>query len=530
MTTELDHRIVALNSFLQTPHGNVEAYFKIHKDLLAKDPEFYGHLAVWHWNNGTVRDHNEVFATMLISSDHPGHRDAGLSFMRQLPFYQVARVVEHYRRFVAGAKVVKTEKEIEVFDKKTKKNKKVKAVHEKLVGGNLPRSMISELKFYWWEREERRRDLDNTMLLARSQSKTLVERYRIPHSEYVDKVLFEDNPPPGSVFFNLKKIAKEDNPTEQAKMVIENRIPLKTALGLIKNRTPAAWAAIIEVMSPQELINNMGQLKKKGVLDNPDLKQMVDTKLTTKAKTNKRVSALKVKDAIKAAKLSEEDAKILEDVADTQIKAKGRISLPTALLVDKSHSLEQAIEVAKQLGSVVGTVMGDGVPLHVIAFDSMPQQIKVAGNSFSDWEAAFRNVYANGSTAIGAGVALLTRNKIRVEQIVIITDEKENAHPFFVKAYQEYVKAMNEEPHVVIVKVGDAKDYIEQKCKEANIPVDVYEVGSSSDKYSFTSLIPLLARRSKLDLLMDVMAEELPKRKAPLPMPQVVRDRQNALV
>ena len=43
----------------------------------------------------------------------------------------------------------------------------------------------------------------------------------------------------------------------------------------------------------------------------------------------------------------------LEKVADAQVKAKGRIQRPTALLIDKSGSMEVAIELGKRIGAMI---------------------------------------------------------------------------------------------------------------------------------------------------------------------------------
>ena len=56
-------------------------------------------------------------------------------------------------------------------------------------------------------------------------------------------------------------------------------------------------------MSPQELINNLGALQRRGAFDNRDLKALIEQKLE-QAKTAARVSAFKAEEAMKAADLS----------------------------------------------------------------------------------------------------------------------------------------------------------------------------------------------------------------------------------
>lgn len=486
---EQDQRIDVINSLLKTPHRKLENVLPLHKDLLASDPEFYGHLASWYFVSGDVRDHQDAFTIMLIHSAYPGHRDAGLAFLRQLEPYRADAVDSGYRKFV---------------------NK------------TTPTAMRTELSYYWWDRENHRDRLDGSLLYSKKAMRNLLKRNRVAHSEYTDLVLFKNEPPEGSVHANIKRIASEKDPVKQAKMLLENRVPFRQAMSVLKNIGPAALVAIIEGMSPQDVINNLSMLKKRGALDNPDLKSLVDKKLNA-AKTNKRVSALKVKDAIKAAKLSDEDVQNLEQVADCQVKSKGRIKRSTALLVDKSGSLELAIEIGKQLGSMISAVMDEGVPLEVIAFDTMARKVAVEGKSLADWEKGFAYITANGGTSCGSGIAYLNRNNIRVEQIIMITDECEQTPPSFVHAYNEYFKNTGERPHVVIVRVGSCQKHVEMACRDAGIAVDTYEIGAGADKYSFTNLIPLLCQPSKMDLLMEIMDRPLPARLPPVTKPECVR-------
>lgn len=522
VSQEEDKRVKILNSFLESPHGELAKTFVLHKEILRDDPEFYGHLATWYVKTGDVRDHRHAFIAVLLNSSYPGHRDAGCYFLRNLAPYEVKKVEEYYRLHLSDGKIVKHKS----GKRKVNGKEEVASNGSHLAGGSLPSAAKEELTYFWWEQELDRSRMDQTMLMSRKQMRELIRRWHIPHSEYVDQVLFTNNPPSDSAFSKLKDIAQTEDPTEQAKMVFENKIPFRVAMSLFKKMTPAAWLAVIERMSTSDLINHMGNFQKRGVLENADLKALIDKKIHGGAK-DKRVSALKIKDAVKAANLNEEDAKVLNELADTRVKAHGRIKKPTVLLVDKSSSLNQAIDVAKQLGALISSIMDDGVPLEVIAFDSMPIPVKVPGKkSLADWEKAFQHVTAQGSTACGAGLAWLTRNAIRVEQIVIITDEGENHTPHFVPAYQEYVKKVGETPHVIIIRVGSAAKILELGCKQAGISVDVHVIGKASDKYSLTNILPMLTGGSKLDVLMDVMSEDLPRRKPPIAMPKSVYARQ----
>src|SRR5207237_259802 len=126
----------------------------------------------------------------------------------------------------------------------------------------------------------------------------------------------------------------------------------------------------------------------------------------------------------------------LEAVADAQVKAKGRITRPTALLIDKSGSMEVAIELGKRIGALVSAVCEAG--LYVYAFDTVAYPIEAAGTELAGREAA-------------------------------------------------------------------------RKASPAGVGADVFQF--SGDYYALPNLIPMLARPSKLDLLMEILEYPLPQRK-----------------
>src|SRR3954470_3793486 len=99
-SSEQDLRLRLLNTLLTTPHRKLEEVWPVHRDMVAADPRFYVKLAAWYADNGEVRDHKEMFVVTLALSDFPGHRDVGLALLRQMPPYQVTRVLD----FVNGKK------------------------------------------------------------------------------------------------------------------------------------------------------------------------------------------------------------------------------------------------------------------------------------------------------------------------------------------------------------------------------------------------------------------------------------------
>jgi hypothetical protein len=180
------------------------------------------------------------------------------------------------------------------------------------------------------------------------------------------------------------------------------------------------------------------------------------------------------------------------------------------LLVDKSSSMSEAIELGKRIGAMVSAICES--QLYSYAFDTMAHEITAEGKDLAAWERAFYGIMADGATSCGVALKNLERKKQYVEQIIMITDEGENTPPPFVPTLLEYRKAMQADPSVVIVRTPGGSDFIEQQCRHAKIQVDVFNF--AGDYYSLPNLVPMLSRPSKLELLMEIMDYRLPKRKS----------------
>jgi hypothetical protein len=493
---EQDLRLKLLNTLLTTPHRDLNSIYPVHQEILAQDPRFYVQLAAWYTAEGDVRDHKEMFVVNLVLSNFAGHRGVGLALLREMPPYQVGRVFD----FVKGKKL----------RRRTKEGDQVRIVEEKRgLFRNVPRSMKTEITRYLREREANADWFDSSVLQARRALKRLYASLHIAPVPRAQAILFDDDPPPDSRLYALKVIARASTPREQARAIVEHKIPYRVAASVVKQMTPTVLVALIERMSPQELINNMGSLKRHGAFDNPDVKALIETKLE-QAQTADRVSAYKAKVAAEAAGVSADVAEKLDAVTEAQVQAKGTIKRATALLIDKSGSMQQAIEIGKRIGAMIaGICQAD---LYTYAFDSLGYPIEVAGPSLADWERALAGIHAGGTTSCGVAVEMMRRQGQTVEQIIMVTDEGENASPRFVETLKRYRTDLGADPHVVFVKTRNAVNRLERDCQQASISFDAYQF--QGDYYALPNLLPLLTRSSKLDLLLDIMAYPLPERKA----------------
>jgi hypothetical protein len=491
--TENDLRLDMLNTLLTTPHRKLDETWPVHEMLVQLDPRFYVRLAAWYADHGDVRDHKELFVVALVLSGFEGHRDVGLAMLRRLPPYEVGRVLD----FIHGRKA----------------DRKIKGEAEAVVESfglfrNPPRSLRTEIVRYLREREAQPEWFDGTALVARKALKRLYALLHVKPSGRAQAILFEGEPPADSRLAALRALAQAKSPADQARAIVEHAIPYRVAATVVPRMSPTVLLAMVDRMSPQELINNLGALKRRGAFDNPEIKALIDAKLD-EAKSAQRVSAFKADRAVRAADLGDDVREKLEAVADAQVKARGRITRPTALLIDKSGSMSVAIELGKRLGALVSAICES--ELYVYAFDTIAYPVERGGDDLASWERALRGITAGGGTSCGAAVETLRRKRIAVEQILVVTDEGENQPPYFVETLKRYRHELKADPSVVFVRTPGATSYLEDRCRAAGIPADAYQF--EGDYYALPNLVPLLARPSRRELLTEILDYPLPVRK-----------------
>src|ERR687886_223051 len=472
-TAERDLRLEMLNSLLTTPHRELGKVAELHKLMVELDPLFYGHLAVWYQHYGDVRDHKEVFVGNLLTSQLNEHRGAGFMMLQEFPPYQVARIVDFMKQ------------------------------HQQ----KLPRSARTAVRRYLQVREKNAEFFDRAAVRGRKAMKHLYASLHIKPNERANAVLFKDAPPEDSLAFVLKQLAKAETPELQAQLIAEHKIPYTVAIGAVRAVTPEVLVALVNSMSPQEVINNLKSLQVRGAMDNAEVKALIEAKLA-EAATSERVSAFKAKKAAEVASVDEAMAAQLDKVVDEQVKQKGKITKSTAVFVDKSSSMTQAIEVGKQIAALISGI--SDAELFVYAFNEKAQQVTAQGKALSDWEKAFQNIFPSGMTSIGVALEEMRKQKQSVEQIIIVTDEAENTAPYFNKVYTEYSQELKVLPNVVIVKVGNHSNYLEQQLQQNQVGFETFTF--AGDYYSLPNLVPLLSRRSRLELLMEILETPLPVR------------------
>ncbi|HKV40238.1 MAG TPA: hypothetical protein VJX67_13585 [Blastocatellia bacterium] len=205
--------------------------------------------------------------------------------------------------------------------------------------------------------------------------------------------------------------------------------------------------------------------------------------------------------AVKAARLDRQTEARLARVADIHLQKRGRITKPTALFVDRSGSVEDSIEVGKRLAAIMSAIAESA--LHVYLFNSTAASVKADGTGSQYGEKAFPDLQAVGRDGIGSLLEDLRVNKVAVEQIVIVTGERESAATQFANAYDAYCRDLGTAPSVIIIKLGQGGGFIESAFRAAHAEVHAFTF--NGDYRSLSNLVPILSRPSRLERMIGVL-------------------------
>jgi hypothetical protein len=454
-----------LDSFLRPTHGNLALYGAVHRDALENDPLLYAHLARWYNENGSIRDHHELFAAHMLSSPFEEHRACGTVLLQYLRPYQVGRVVRYAKEELRYP----------------------------------TRALRSAVSFYLRRREANTRWLDEHVIRNREAFRYLYSTLHIKPSEHAEAVVFARRPPADSRVAVARSLASHaHDPDTQARLILEHRIHFTTAIGAIRTFTPAMLFALATVMTPPQIINNMQFFERRGALNDPDMRLVIEQKLAA-AVGHKRVSDFKSMIALSKVQADGELAKQLLNVTHERLRNRGRITRPTAILVDKSGSMQLAIDTGKLLAILCSSITD--ASLHVVAFDSVGIPLHAATRDVAGWEKIFKPIRADGATSIGAAMTPLMEEWL--EQIVIITDGEENTNPHFTDMLDQYERRHGTSPEVFVIKVGQTSHTTLEQALRGRPHTLIPFAG---DYYNLPNLVPLLCSGAYAHLLGEMLA------------------------
>jgi len=460
-------RYALLDLFLTTPAGELELMRCLHERMFRRDPVFYGFLATWYIQRGTIMDHKEIFLANLLTSPCRGHRERASRLLPLFPVRELSRTVDYCKRVVQ----------------------------------KFPRIARTGVREYLRRLEEKPERFDNLVLGSRKHLKHLYASLRIKPSPRAQAILFEDSPPQDSRLADLKALLQEREPDAQARLILHCGTPLSIALRYVRNLTASLVVRLIETLPPAEIVQNLNVLRNRGVLKDEEVMSLLDRRLH-EAMAEKKVTARLSRLVTRISK-PYDDMKARAETILTRCREENiAIERPTALLIDKSGSMDEALDLGKIVAILCSSLARGS--FSTFLFDSKAIELQPPDTSPESWEREFAPCSAEGPTSPGSALALMGEKEEIVEQVVLITDGNENHAPGFFEALAGYQRKLHSTPFTVIVKMGHFSRRFSRKAASSGLCGIMWN--GTFDPFWLFSLMVLLSGPPRRECMEEILS------------------------
>lgn len=455
----------------RSPHGELTQYTPVALRAANEDPEFYSRLVAWNELKGQIRDSRVALPVIGLAAPKLAGdmelRDNALAHMVKLDARNLVRSVRFAKSFKDVSK----------------------------------RTVKRAVELYLREIESSSKRFDRVALQHRQSMKELYALLHIKPSDYANSILFKGEK--RGVFGVVARL-KDMDPTEAAGTIMQLRIPFLVAQGAMgaKMKEPAVVQALIESMSPTELVTNTKMLERLGINTNPALRATYNAALV-KAQSSKKAT---LKTARAAAVVG---GAVGEKLATVQEKQLDAIAVEGDWLVlgDKSGSMTVSIEASRQIAAVLARAAKGKT--HLVFFDSGPTYYDVTGKTLEEINEITKRVAAGGGTDIGCGAAYMAAKKANVDGIAIISDGGERGVVGFAAAYGKLCEVLDKEPPVYFYKVtGSDPDWLSGQCARAGVELTMFDLTGGVDYYSLPNIVQTM-RTNRWSLADEIMATPL---------------------
>lgn len=351
------------------------------------------------------------------------------------------------------------------------------------------------------EREPAR--FDGVVIRLRKPLKSIYRRHHIAPSARAQAILFDNDPPTDSKLGALRQVARSGDPELWLQLVEKHKLPY-TALTSVLPNTTAAKIVMVQSMSPREAANNRARLEREGLLAVPEIFEVWSAKV---AQSTGSAASLRHRQSTQGT--DERVQAVIDAAVEKSVAEEAEIERKTLLLVDRSGSMEGAIQVAKKLAARIAPRCTAG--LMIVAFNTEACEIKPRGTTLRHMDMAFAELRAMGGTAMGAGLQYAIAHNFFPEQVVIVTDGGE-LHGV---RYTEVLKRLNmfdTPPQTVVVRVPGDPNWLTQRLDAENLPNEMFEV-RGDDYYAFDQIVAVLGGPPAMTLVQRILECELPHRK-----------------
>ena len=461
-TKSLDRNTI-ISELTKSPHGNFQAYVPVGKQAAKSDPDFLAHLIAWNRYNGQIRDSKVALPVVALTQRgiDAEHKDNALAHIAALGPREFLRAWRFARELeIPGRQAVR----------------KLAPLYLRALESNPHK----------WDR---------TALQHRA---TLTELYALTHTkpnERAQKILFDKIYLENSIFADLKNL-RNMSPQEAAGTILESHLPFQQALGALGNKAKdtSVVMALIERMTPTQLVTNAKMLEKLGAAKDPALKAAMRKRLEKTAASGQNVlKTTKAAEAIEDEGLRDQ----FKAIQERQL-AKFSIDGNWLVLADKSGSMTAGIETGKQVAAILAQSVKGKVWL--VFFDSGPHYYDVTGKTLDEINNVTRHIKAQGGTSIWCGLDYAAAQKWDVQGVAVVSDGEDHTSRTYFTSYYE-----SKFPNVPLYfyKVRGGYDTFTDV-----VPMNTFDLTAGVDYYSLPNIVRTM-RVNKYSLVDEIMETPL---------------------
>lgn len=457
----------------KSPHGELAEYVPAGKAAARYEPEFLAHLIAWDRLKGQVRDSKAALPIVSLSEPHfpDGLVENSLAHLALLSPRELLKAY----RFAFSVRLPGRMRTV-----------------KRLLGRYL--------------KYKEQNGFDRVALTHKAVLKELYALGHVKPGEHADRVLFKGIKPHGSVFEAVSLLATM-SPTEAAGTILEKKIPFLVALGALgkKAKETDLVMALIERMTPTELTTNAKMLEKLGVKDVPALRAAY-AEAIKRASTSKK-TILKTSKAAEAVE-DESTKKQLQALQEKQLSNLQSIDGNWVLLVDKSGSMEGAIDLGREIAALLARMVKGTVSL--VFFNTSAKLVDVTGKTLDEIKELTQYERASGCTSIGCALEAAIAKGVEIDGIALVTDGGENATPYFTDVYKALVQVTGKVVPIYLHHIGDKSLFAPfiYAAQRAGVNISSFELGEKVDYYSLPNLVATM-RTNKYSLVDEVFAVPL---------------------
>lgn len=506
-----------LAELVRSPHSALNDYLEVGRRAASQDPEFVAHLISHQSATGNIRDFN--IALPIITLSVPDFSDDelvenSLAHLAKLTPRELLSAYQFARGYIREKSVVPNPDPAKAKRWKTVKlggwkrypiPTGMRRTVRTLLGPSQRMGALNRLvSRYLKSREDNPAVFQRNLLNFRRSLVLLYGYTHTPMSGLAKSIIMDKLPPADSALEAIQHLDRLE-PLEAASVIKEHRLPFLSLFPILKKKIthPLVLMAVIDTMSPTDLQTQMAKLEKLGVKDHAETRAALEQSLSRLEHSRKTV--LKTEKATAAVQDEKIRAK-LQGAQEKQLTAQKGINGNWLLLVDASGSMQNVVELGKQVAGTLARFVKDQVML--CFFDDSPRMFDVTGKSLDEIRHICRHVSAGGWTSIGCGLQAAIDKGMDIHGILVLSDGGENRHPIFASVYKRYVQQVGREVPVHYYHLGATTGW-DREMEQQGIVLQTTELnGTKVDDYSITNLVQQL-RCNRYSIIDEIMESRL---------------------